>query len=83
MTPEQENQLFQSIGQIQATQTAILKEVTDIKTDLTKRVDRLEGRVEEVEDQVTNNRVKIASIGGGAGLVVAIAAEVLKLGGGT
>ncbi|WP_241485639.1 hypothetical protein [Pseudoalteromonas luteoviolacea] len=74
--------MFQSIGQIQATQTAILKEVTDIKTDLTKRVDRLESRVETVESHVTNNRVKIASIGGGAGLVVAIAAEVLKLGGG-
>ncbi|AXQ97978.1 hypothetical protein [Pseudoalteromonas piscicida] len=79
MTPEQENQLFQSIGQIQATQTAILKEVTDIKADLTKRVDGLETRVEKVEGHVTNNRVKIAGLGGGAGLAVAIAVELLKL----
>ncbi|MBQ4864414.1 hypothetical protein J8L98_22230 [Pseudoalteromonas sp. MMG013] len=82
MTPEQENQLFQSIGQIQATQTAILKEVTDIKTDLTKRVDGLEARVEKVETHVTNNRIKIAGFGGGAGLLVAMAVELLKTGGG-
>ncbi|MBQ4840152.1 hypothetical protein [Pseudoalteromonas luteoviolacea] len=82
MTPEQENQLFQSIGHIQATQAAILKEVTDIKTDLTKRVDSIEVRVEKVEEKVTHNRIKIATLGGGAGLIVAMAAEVLKLGGG-
>ncbi|OCQ21956.1 hypothetical protein A7985_09100 [Pseudoalteromonas luteoviolacea] len=83
MTPEQENQLFQSIGQIQATQTSILNEVRQIKTDLNARVDKLETRVEKIEDKVTHNRIKIASMGGGAGLVVAIAAEVLKLGGGS
>ncbi|KZN30045.1 hypothetical protein L1286_00545 [Pseudoalteromonas sp. SMS1] len=83
MTPEQENQLFQSIGQIQATQTSILNEVRQIKTDLNARVDKLETRVEKIEDKVTHNRIKIASMGGGAGLVVAIAAEALKLGGGS
>ena len=81
MTPEQENQLFQSIGQIQATQTAILKEVTTIKDDLTKRVDGLEARVEKVETHVTNNRIKIAGFGGGGGLIVAMAVELLKAGG--
>ncbi|KZN69427.1 hypothetical protein [Pseudoalteromonas luteoviolacea] len=83
MTPEQENQLFQSIGQIQATQTSILNEVRQIKTDLNARVDKLETRVEKIEDKVTHNRIKIASMGGGAGLVVAMAAEALKLGGGS
>ena len=81
MTPEQENLLFQSIGQIQGTQEAILKEVTAIKVDLTKRVDSIEKRVVKLEGQVTINRVIIASMGGGAGLAVAIAVELLKLGG--
>lgn len=81
MTPEQENLLFQSIGQIQGTQEAILKEVTAIKKDLTKRVENVERRQDELEKQVTNNRVKIATMGGGAGLAVAMAVELLKLGG--
>ncbi|NOU50233.1 hypothetical protein HG263_06710 [Pseudoalteromonas sp. JBTF-M23] len=79
MSPEQENLLFQSIGQIQATQTAILKEVTTIKNDLTKRVDGIEQRVEKVETQVTKNRIKMAGIGGATSLAVAIAVEILKI----
>lgn len=81
MTPEQENLLFQSIGQIQGTQEAILKEVTAIKEDLTKRVENVERRQDELEKHVTNNRVKIATIGGSASLAVAVAVELLKLGG--
>lgn len=82
MTSEQENLLFQSIGQIQGTQEAILKEITAIKVDLTKRVENVEKRQDELEKHVTNNRVKIATMGGGAGLAVAMAVELLKLGGG-
>ncbi|MBQ4814236.1 hypothetical protein J8M20_22910 [Pseudoalteromonas luteoviolacea] len=81
MTPEQENQLFQSIGQIQATQTSILNEVRQIKTDLNARVDKLETRVEKVEGQLTNTRLKIAGASGLTGVAAAITSELMKLGG--
>lgn len=81
MTPEQENQLFQSIGQIQASQTAILNQISSLKTDINKRVDKLEDRVTKVETHVTNNRIKMAGIGGAAGLTVALITELLKNGG--
>lgn len=55
------------------------KKLPRLKKDLTKRVDSLEARVETVESHVTNNRIKIAGFGGGAGLAVAIAVELLKL----
>ncbi|MEC4091899.1 hypothetical protein [Pseudoalteromonas rubra] len=82
MTPEQELELFKSIGQIQATQTSILKEVTDIKADLTKRLEKVEDRIGKVEGQVTNNRVKLATASGLTGIAAALTAELLKLGGG-
>ncbi|MBS3796703.1 hypothetical protein [Pseudoalteromonas sp. BDTF-M6] len=80
MTPEQENLLFQNIGQIQAGQTAILKQISSLKEDINARVDKLEDRVSTVEQQVSNNRVKMASVGGAAGLAVALVAEALKQG---
>ena len=81
MTPEQENQLFKSIGQIEATQIAILEKMKDMDANTNKRVDGIEKRVDKLESQVTNNRVKIATIGGSASLAVAVAVELLKLGG--
>ncbi|AZZ98283.1 hypothetical protein [Pseudoalteromonas sp. R3] len=79
MTPEQEHQLFRSIGEIQGTQTAILQQLTDIKSDLNKRVDGIEQRVTTVEEKVTNTRIKVGTISGVTALAVAIAAELLKL----
>lgn len=89
MTPEQENQLFQSIGNIQATQDSILKTLHQIKDDMNKRVDKLEQRVEfidekydqrmnSVEDKVTNIRLKIAGYGGAAGFTVYLVSELLR-----
>ncbi|ALU41911.1 hypothetical protein [Pseudoalteromonas rubra] len=79
MTPEQEHQLFRSIGEIQGTQTAILQQLTDIKADLNKRVDSIEKRLTTVEDNVTNTRVKVAKTSGLTALAVAIAVELVKL----
>ncbi|WP_105198994.1 hypothetical protein [Pseudoalteromonas sp. T1lg10] len=80
MTPEQENLLFQNIGQIQAGQTAILEQLSSLKQDINARVDKLEDRVTDVEKQVTKNRVKMAGVGGAAGLAVTLVAEALKQG---
>jgi len=82
MTPEQENQLFKSIGQIEATQASILNEVRQIKTDVNARVDKLEVRVEKAEKQLTNTRLKIAGASGLTGVAAAITSELMKLGGG-
>ena len=112
MTPEQENQLFQSIGQIQASQTAILNDLKDIKADIHQSIEKSEARQKEitdglrleikasekrqtsavekqelrlakVEEKLTNQRIKVAAMGGTAGLAVSLVAftELIKNGG--
>jgi uncharacterized FlaG/YvyC family protein len=89
MTPEQENQLFQSIGQIQATQDSILEGLSQIRDDVNKRLDKVEERVDQldekynermikVEEKVTNLRLKVAGYGGAAGFTVYLVSELLR-----
>ncbi|MEC8325874.1 MAG: hypothetical protein VX100_07240 [Pseudomonadota bacterium] len=80
MNQEQENQLFKSIGSIEATQQAILKEVTDLRAHVDDRIDKVEKRVDKVEEQVTNNRVKLAGYAGGGSLLMLLAVEAIKAG---
>ena len=86
MNQEQENELFKSIGSIEATQKAMLDAMLDLKTDIHKsvkdvntRVDKTESRLDTVENKVTNLRIKVAAAGGAGGLTVLMIAELIKL----
>ena len=86
MNQEQENELFKSIGSIEATQKAMLDAMLDLKTDIHKsvkdvntRVDKTEKRLDNVENKVTNLRIKVAAAGGAGGLTVLMIAELIKL----
>jgi len=79
MTPEQENELFKSIGSIQATQEATLDKLSSIQSDIHSRLDKTETRLDKVETKVTNIRIKVAAAGGAGGLAVLLVAELLKL----
>ena len=108
MDTKQQNELFKALGSIQSTQDSILKEISNLKTDMTEsikavseRIDKTEllvkegnarlekkqdayqekndVRVKEVETKVNNLRIKIAGYGGGAGLLVLMIAEAIKM----
>ena len=86
MNQEQENELFKSIGSIEATQKAMLDAMLDLKMDIHKsvkdvntRVDKTESRLDTVENKVTNLRIKVAAAGGAGGLTVLMIAELIKL----
>ncbi|NRA61202.1 MAG: hypothetical protein HRU25_09920 [Psychrobium sp.] len=88
MTPEQENELFKSIGSIDATQKLMLEALAAMKDDIDKsvvvvhaRVDKTNSRIDKIDDKLTNLRVKQAAFGGAAGLFVTLIAELLKNGG--
>ena len=88
MTPEQENEVFKSIGSIDATQKLMLEALAAMKDDIDKsvvvvhtRVDKTNTRIDKIEDKLTNLRVKQAAFGVAAGLFVALIAELLKNGG--
>jgi len=99
MNQEQENLLFQAIGEIQGSQAAILNDLKDIKADIHQSIEKSEARQKEitdglkldmeksekrqiaainkqddrlskVEEKLTNQRVKVAAMGGTAGLAV-------------
>ena len=109
MTPEQENQLFQAIGEIQGSQAAILGDLKDIKADIHHSIEKSEARQKEitdalklemkasekrqvtaiekqelrllkVEEKLTNQRIKVAAMGGTAGLAVSLIAYAVKNG---
>ena len=44
MTPEQENQLFQAIGEIQGSQSAILDDLRSLKADIHHSIEKSEAR---------------------------------------
>ena len=44
MTPEQENQLFQAIGEIQGSQSAILDDLRSLKADIHQSIEKSEAR---------------------------------------
>lgn len=109
MTPEQENQLFQAIGSIQASQEAILTNISEIKQDIHQSIEKSEARqkqvtdglrldieksekrqitainkqderLSKVEEKLTNQRIKVAAMGGSAGLFVSLLAYAIKNG---
>ncbi len=109
MTQEQENLLFQAIGEIQGSQAAILNDLKDIKADIHQSIEKSEARQKEitdglkldieksekrqiaainkqddrlskVEEKLTNQRVKVAAMGGTAGLAVSLIAYAVKNG---
>ncbi|WP_289075935.1 hypothetical protein [uncultured Pseudoalteromonas sp.] len=109
MNQEQENLLFQAIGEIQGSQAAILNDLKDIKADIHQSIEKSEARQKEitdglkldieksekrqiaainkqddrltkVEEKLTNQRVKVAAMGGTAGLAVSLIAYAVKNG---
>lgn len=109
MNQEQENLLFQAIGEIQGSQAAILNDLKDIKADIHQSIEKSEARQKEitdglkldieksekrqvaaiskqderlakVEEKLTNQRVKVAAMGGSAGLAVTLIAYAVKNG---
>lgn len=109
MNQEQENLLFQAIGEIQGSQAAILNDLKDIKADIHQSIEKSEARQKEitdglkldieksekrqvtainkqderlakVEEKLTNQRVKVAAMGGSAGLAVSLIAYAVKNG---
>lgn len=109
MNQEQENLLFQAIGEIQGSQAAILNDLKDIKADIhhsieksearqkeitdglrleikasekrqTSAVEKQELRLAKVEEKLTNQRIKVAAMGGSAGLAVSLIAYAVKNG---
>ncbi|WP_063705246.1 hypothetical protein [Pseudoalteromonas gelatinilytica] len=109
MTPEQENQLFQAIGEIQGSQSAILDDLRSLKADIHHSIEKSEARQKQitdslkidiekseqrqaealkthaerltkVEEKLTNQRVKVAAMGGSAGLAVSLIAYAVKSG---
>ena len=107
MNQEQENLLFQAIGEIQGSQAAILNDLKDIKADIHQSIEKSEARQKEitdslkldieksekrqvtainkqderlakVEEKLTNQRVKVAAMGGSAGLAVSLIAYAVK-----
>ena len=109
MNQEQENLLFQAIGEIQGSQAAILNDLKDIKADIHQSIEKSEARQKEitdglkldieksekrqiaainkqddrlskVEEKLINQRVKVAAMGGTAGLAVSLIAYAVKNG---
>lgn len=109
MNQEQENLLFQAIGEIQGSQAAILNDLKDIKADIHQSIEKSEARQKEitdslkldieksekrqvtainkqderlakVEEKLTNQRIKVAAMGGSAGLAVSLIAYAVKNG---
>ena len=109
MNQEQENLLFQAIGEIQGSQAAILNDLKDIKADIHQSIEKSEARQKEitdglkldieksekrqiaainkqddrlskVEEKLTNQRIKVAAMGGTAGLAVSLIAYAVKNG---
>ena len=109
MNQEQENLLFQAIGEIQGSQAAILNDLKDIKADIHQSIEKSEARqkgitdglkldieksekrqiaainkqddrLAKVEEKLTNQRVKVAAMGGTAGLAVSLIAYAVKNG---
>lgn len=54
MTPEQENQLFHSIGRIQASQDAILESLHALKVDIHARIDKTDANINALEERIDN-----------------------------
>ena len=52
MTPEQQNKLFQLIGELTAQQGATLNAVNDLKEDINERIDRSEQANREREQEI-------------------------------
>lgn len=59
MTPEQENDLFKSIGSIEATQKAMLDTMMMIQSDIHQAVKDVNTRVDKVEAQIESVDIKV------------------------
>lgn len=81
---QSQNAIYEKLGAIEATQNAILRELTQHRDALEKDIDGLDKRLITVEGQVSKNRLTLALMTATSGSVgAAITAIVSKLGGGS
>jgi hypothetical protein len=78
MNQEQENELFKDLGDIKATQRAILERLTNYKADATKQTDALDTRILTLENKLTNMQIKLAGAGSVGGVIAIVIGELLK-----
>lgn len=78
MTPEQENQLFRSMGSIEAKLDRLGNEIDRRFGEINNRVSATESAQQHHANELSNLKVKVAVYGGAAGVITMLVAELVK-----